>query len=315
MKIYLIQKSVTSSWIWNIIFNEIASYCENNFQAEIIYEKNCDRFYIKEFDYTIKDCEMIIYDEVEDVVKAISFSESNPEIYNLLFRKRNNKKDILLITQSSTWFKEGNIFSHWDGSFCNDCQFKVEQTLYFSNSSYINYDSWYTMRNFIKNKINLIEDKMFFLCTTGRPDEKKLRIKNLITEANKLPYTDYLDLAITYKIGLSLSAGNYEVCPRDIEYMAIGLPMLRLEYINPLYPKLIPNFHYISIDREDFFPKDPWIDHEGGENYIDAYLNKFNEVKNDIEFLNFISKNAREYYVENCSPQNRTQKILNQLGF
>jgi glycosyltransferase involved in cell wall biosynthesis len=37
---------------------------------------------------------------------------------------------------------------------------------------------------------------------------------------------------------------------------------------------------------------------------------RFKEVVNDENFLNFISKNAREYYENNLSSKNRVKKTL-----
>ena len=54
-------------------------------------------------------------------------------------------------------------------------------------------------------------------------------------------------------------------------------------------------------------------DRIGGEAYIEAYKKRFFEVKDDKEFLDFIIKNAREYYINYCSPQNRINHIVNRL--
>jgi hypothetical protein len=132
----------------------------------------------------------------------------------------------------------------------------------------------------------------------------------------------YFDDVINYKVGLSV-AGRGELCYRDIEYMAVGLPMLRLEYITQTNPPLIPNYHYIAIDRAKYnLPGSPnsveWgahLDREGGEIYVQAYKERFLEVKNDYKFLDFISNNAREYYNQYCSSSNRLSHLLKLLDF
>lgn len=60
----------------------------------------------------------------------------------------------------------------------------------------------------------------------------------------------YLEMAIKYKVGLGISS-LAELCYRDIEYMAVGIPMIRLEYVTKTNPPLIPNFHYIAVDRKN----------------------------------------------------------------
>ena len=74
--------------------------------------------------------------------------------------------------------------------------------------------------------------------------------------------------------------------------MALGIPFLRFEYISELNPNLIPNFHYISVER----PDDLKIDRIGNEEHARMLEKRFLEVKDDTDFLNFISNNARNYY-------------------
>jgi hypothetical protein len=126
-----------------------------------------------------------------------------------------------------------------------------------------------------------------------------------------MPIEDYLKQAIEYKVGLSISS-NAEICYRDIEYMAVGVPMMRIEYFTPFDPPLIPDYHYISIPRGNFGCS-AREDRIGGEAYIEAYKKRFFEVKDDKEFLDFIVKNAREYYINYCSPQNRVNHVANRL--
>jgi hypothetical protein len=42
--------------------------------------------------------------------------------------------------------------------------------------------------------------------------------------------------------------------------------------------------------------------------------NRFQEVVDDADFLSYISKNARDYYERNLSPQSRVNKTLDILG-
>jgi hypothetical protein len=177
---------------------------------------------------------------------------------------------------------------------------------------YIDYNYYYTVRKF-RGYDNLI-DKMFCLFTTNRHDPHPMREMGLVSPSpGLLSIEDYLSLAIKHKMGLSVH-GVAEVCHRDFEYLGIGLPMIRLEYMNDtLQPPLIPNYHYISVDRSQF-PYDGNADRVGGPEYVEAYKNRFYEVKDDIEFLEFISTNAKDYFDKYCSPLNRTRHMLNLLN-
>jgi hypothetical protein len=118
----------------------------------------------------------------------------------------------------------------------------------------------------------------------------------------------YFDDVINYKVGLSV-AGRGELCYRDIEYMALGIPFLRFEYNTKLNPNLIPNYHYISVDR----PEDLIKDRLGNEEHSKMLEKRFLEVKDDTEFLNFISNNARNYYETYLNRENRVAHTLNLL--
>ena len=107
-------------------------------------------------------------------------------------------------------------------------------------------------------------------------------------------------------------AGGGELCYRDIECMAVGIPLIRFEFQAEMYEKLIPNFHYISIPYPDDMPRhnDVATDRLAEPHHVKLVEERFKEVVNDENFLNFISKNAREYYEKNLSSKNRVKKTL-----
>lgn len=118
---------------------------------------------------------------------------------------------------------------------------------------------------------------------------------------------EYLEEVIKHKVGLCIP-GAGEICHRDIEYMAMGVPMMKFEYVANLNPPLIPNVHYISIPRID---NHPFLgERSGKQKYADLYIKRFLEVKDDKEFLNFISKNAMEYYDRYLRPSVRVKHIF-----
>jgi hypothetical protein len=299
-KIYYTRKE-HNLWTIHDLFNELSLYLKDNNNSEIITQFG-GHVHIKEFDYHIGDCEILIYDEINDGIKILSFSESKTDIIDIL-KKRNNKNDLIVILHQSNW---GDHLLNIE-----NFNFTLKQTTFYPFSPKVNYEYYYHNRR-LQNKEDLI-DKMFFKTTTGRGDEQKLSEIGLINEPfPDTPFDKYLEMSIKYKIGLSISGGGYELCHRDFDCMSVGLPLLRLELIGNYEPKLIPNYHYISIDRDDV-DRDTFMDLRGGENYIELYRKRFMEVKDDYEYLNFISKNAFTYYKENLSPENRLKKILNIL--
>jgi hypothetical protein len=260
--------------------------------------------YIEELDYYIHDCELLLYDTEEDSVKMISLKESRSGMYEELV-ERNNEKDLLIYAQHSNWFPDKLNYE--------EMLFKLKAMPYYASYPMTDLDFFYERRKAMlaEHKDDIV-DKMFGAGTTHRPDFERLEERNYLDGARGT-FSYYLKNACRYKMGLSIP-GVAEVCHREIDYMAIGLPHIRLEYITQLNPPLIPNFHYISVDREKYgFIKDHNRDRVGGDEYVQAYIDRFLETKDDEEFLKFVSDNAREYYENYCSYGNRTEYLLNLL--
>jgi hypothetical protein len=308
---------------WHSNFLEIVLYLKENYNAKVVHKKAEpgieDRLINDYFNHKSRDCELIIYDEEKDILKAISWCESRVDSYEgqsdiwKLFIDRNKKEDTLLIAQYATWFEK-------DADFSSLYNFNIRTTPFYAFTPWTNHEHYYSLRKF-RGCDNLV-DQMFFLSTTQREDPFKLREMGLcIGPQGSLNIDQYLDLAIKYKVGLAISS-IAELCYRDMEYMAIGLPMLRLEYMTKMTPPMIPNYHYIAVDREKYNLAGsknnpvwgPHFDVGGSEAHVQAYKDRFLEVKDDIEFLNFIATNAHDYYVNYCSPQNKIKYLTDLLG-
>jgi hypothetical protein len=288
-------------WTIHDLFNEISLYLKSNYNTEIITQI-AGLVYVKEFNYYIGDCEILIYDDKLDILKGISFSEAKTDILDV-FKKRNNRNDVFVLLHHLNWGVDIQQTKNYN--------FSVIITTFYPFSPMINYDYFYRLRQ-LMNKNSLI-DKMFFKTTTGRGDEKELFELGLINEPFHFkPFDEYLEMSINYKVGLSIPGGGYELCHRDFDCMAIGLPLLRLEIIGDYNPKLISNFHYISVPRDNL-GYDNFKDLRGGEIYLKEYEKRFYQVKNDFDFLEFISQNARKYYQENISNEMKLVKIINLL--
>lgn len=248
-----------------------------------------------ENDFLLLECEYVI--EFEDTGEIYVLSVSDDLSHATLGEKSNPLLKKVLISQ----FNVESIKNHTGEFF-----YKYEPWIYFP-SQVIDLEPFYEKRQLIEIHI----DKMYFRGTSIEDRPIVTKINNEYLQGYQPiggPSTYFNDL-INYKIGLSI-AGRGELCYRDIEYMALGIPFLRFEFKTKLNPNLIPNFHYISIDR----PDDLSIDRLGTEDHAKMIESKFLEVKDDYDFLNFVSKNARNYYNEYLSETNRishTLKLLN----
>ena len=192
----------------------------------------------------------------------------------------------------------------------NDNYYKYSPWIYFQKDL-TDLETYYNKRTNIP-KTQLIK-KLFF---EGRVDFRPiLQYFDKTILETPLEFTksieEYLDTVIQYKIALSIS-GQCELCFRDVECMAIGVPIIRFQYQTSLYEPLIPNYHYISVNFYKTLPtiNDIYKDRLGLEIHAKQIEYRFNEVLNDDEFLSFISKNARKYYEDNLSPTIRVKKTL-----
>ena len=116
-----------------------------------------------------------------------------------------------------------------------------------------------------------------------------------------ITYDAYIEEALTFKIALGYGGGGGYVCGdfcfRDIEMFGLGIPLLRPKFVVETTNPLIENVHYIAVDcefDEVFRYKDP-------EKLSDAIKERYHEVVDNEEFLQYIVKNAREWYIENAA--------------
>jgi len=169
-----------------------------------------------------------------------------------------------------------------------------------------------------------LKDGMFFI---GSGLNTYRKMVNILKEGGNLQdhkvyaFKDYLREASYSKIGLSfyqemdryLTPFDYpgELCYRDIEYIGIGLPYIRIEYKDSLYNNLIPNHHYISIPLD--------IAHQtykeyGNDGVADLFVKTYNNTIGDKDFLRFISENQRAWYDQNISSPNCEKLTFELLG-
>lgn len=188
---------------------------------------------------------------------------------------------------------------------------KYSPWIYFP-STIKNLDQYYTERK----QISTFFDKMCFWGMTSERPILQYFNNFLLDGPNYIGDQDkYFSNLIKYKAALSIS-GIGELCYRDIECMAVGIPIIRFQYQTDLYEPLIPNYHYISVDYDKTIPKhnEIYTDRLGNYTHSSQIENRFKEVKDDLDFLNFISNNARKYYEDNLTSPNRVNKTLKILG-
>lgn len=129
---------------------------------------------------------------------------------------------------------------------------------------------------------------------------------------NNLDYPNYLKELSKYSCSLSLPGGN-EMCNRDIESFAIGVPVIRphlqINYKDPL----IPNYHYINCYHACDYSIDGNAKFISYDDFSKNLVHVWNSIKNNDEYLNFISKNARDWFLNNCTLEKNLDYLLSKI--
>jgi hypothetical protein len=246
--------------------------------------------------FVLLECEYVI--EFEDTGEFYILSVSDTLSHAILNEKSNSKLKKVLISQ----FNYDEILHHVG----NENIKKYSPWIYFP-CTIDDLEVFYQKRK----TTNSFADKMYFRGTSisDRPIVTYINQEYLNGYQPIGGPTTYFNDLINYKVGLSI-AGRGEFCYRDIEYMGLGIPFIRFNYISQLNPNLIPNFHYISVDR----PEELLIDRLGNETHAKMIERRFLEVKDNKDFLEYISTNSRKYYETYLTRISRVDHTLNLLG-
>ena len=146
---------------------------------------------------------------------------------------------------------------------------------------------------------------------TNELTDPSIIIKDKNTKNNSLNYLDYMKDLKKYRCALSLPGGT-EVCNRDIECFSIGVPVIRptlsVQYPDPL----IPNYHYISCyDSCKYWDGNPT--YRSYKDFQESLQDCWHRVKDDFDYLEFVAKNAREWYLKNCTLTQNIKYVLSKI--
>jgi hypothetical protein len=128
---------------------------------------------------------------------------------------------------------------------------------------------------------------------------------------NNLNYIEYLQDLTKYRCALSLPGGT-EICNRDIECFSIGIPIIRPTLSINFEDPLIPNYHYISCyDNCKYW--DGYPSYLSYKDFQESLKDCWSRVKNNIEYLEFVGNNARQWYLRNCTIDNNIKYIMSKI--
>lgn len=197
-----------------------------------------------------------------------------------------------------------------------NCMNKVRPWIFFS---FQEYDVEYFRE--VRNTCDTFNEKLFWQGSGIDSYRKVIKLLQDTPYFQPIEPTDnstYLLKLARSKIALSyyMDLDKYvtpfdhqgEFCYRDVEYLSLGVPFIRIEYKDNVYDPLLPNHHYISIPREHAHLA---YNSKGNEGVKQLILEKYLETVNDIDFLNFISTNQIVWYKKNI--ENKFELTFNLL--
>lgn len=245
------------------------------------------------------ECEMVIENISDNEIQVLSVSDDlTPAILSL-------QSHPLLKKVFVSQFIREKIVHH----LRKENEEKYSPWIYFPSIE-CDLDKFYNLR---RTKTEFINKMYFRGAASYRPIINHLDTDVFEGGDSIGSFEPYANNLINYELALSL-AGRGEICYRDIECMAIGIPMIRFEYLSEFSVPLIPNYHYVSVER----PSDlkGWIklDREGEKHHADLITKRFLEVRDDKQFLQKISENARKYYESYLSSDSNINHTLNLLN-
>lgn len=300
----------------NTWFNLFLNYLSNDFEIE--YE-NClensvrirELFYGEEKEYPMSDVDMILENKLNGEICCISFTEYfNSNIVH--YMKNPRFKSMILVHFNYHhlyyWTKRDNVEHKMN---------RVKPWI-FPVYNEFDVDRYRAIR-----ESSDLTDKLFF--KGSGLDSYRIAVKHLceqnVIDSSIHALDDYLKIMATSKIALGyyqdldkyVTPFDYpgEFCYRDMEYISIGVPFIRIEYRDSIYDGLYPNHHYISINREVAYNA---FENYGNEGVANLIREKYEEVKDDRCLLEFISKNQKEYYDKYVRWPNSAKLAYNQLG-
>ena len=156
----------------------------------------------------------------------------------------------------------------------------------------------------LKRDNRVIPDKLHFSCLVPYLFREYLLKHDNRFNIEKI-YVDYIKFTKNlnrHKINMDINSVAEPSC-RTPQILGLGSVLIRPKLKVKQHNELIGDYHYAEVECENI----------GDYKLLaDAYIDKFEKIKNDNDYLNFISKNARKYYEENCTVESHV-KIMTEL--
>lgn len=141
--------------------------------------------------------------------------------------------------------------------------------------------------------------------------DDRFDVKNT-SDGEYLHYSEYIKHLNNYAINMSLN-GAGQICFRDMEILGLGTALFRPKLSVDFHNPLIPDYHYISVDYDSIKGVQPI--HKFYQLLSDLMIERWNEVKDDRDYINEVAKNGKEWFDNNVPKEKHGEILLNILNF
>jgi hypothetical protein len=281
MKIKIGYQYPYTNWSVTHVFKQFHEFCVQNYQDI-------------EFEY-------LNYDKYLDGNPSSIHSPHNMRLIN----EENDKFIVVSYWDKAiemTWRGNG-----WDYDNCVDFITSAGTTgdLKYTPFSYLPYLKSFS--EFYVNAKQMFEKEKNELIFRGFLYDDRLRLSELgrikITNEKIYPEEVYFEDLTNNKICLSLN-GAGEICNRDFEILSARSVLFRPILKQKFHNELISNYHYVGFD----YNPNP-------NEQTDIILDVYNKIKNDEEYLHFVSENGYNWYKENGTINANTNILTKIIDF
>lgn len=107
---------------------------------------------------------------------------------------------------------------------------------------------------------------------------------------------DHIDEMSKYSINMDINS-MAEISCRTADAFALGTALIRPKLTIQYHNKLIPDYHYAAVRSISTDLK--WTEYYA--ELADAYIERFEDLKKDPDYVHFLSVNGRKWYEENAT--------------
>lgn len=128
----------------------------------------------------------------------------------------------------------------------------------------------------------------------------RIKIDNI-----RVPQYEFIDMLAKDSIMIDIN-GASEISHRTFDAFGLGAALIRPKLTIKYHNELIPDYHYAALKCDDL---GDW------NGVIDAYFERFEDLKKDPELVQFLAANGRKWYEENATVKAHASLLKQLINF